>query len=118
MQGCDASILLDGPHTEKTAPQNAGLGAFIIIDKIKTVLEDRCPGIVSCSDILNLAARDALHLVRTNPLNSFSVYVHTLQKISLLTTNFFQYFGFENFYDDPFLTKQHKNDFLQSNFLC
>lgn len=89
MQGCDASILLDGPHTEKTAPQNAGLGAFIIIDKIKTVLEDRCPGIVSCSDVLNLAARDALHLVRTNPLNSFSVYVHTLQEISLLTTNFF-----------------------------
>ncbi|CAI9761659.1 unnamed protein product [Fraxinus pennsylvanica] len=62
VNGCDASILLDGPNTEKTAPQNAGLGAFMIIDKIKTVLEDRCPGIVSCSDILNLAARDALHL--------------------------------------------------------
>ncbi|KAL2507244.1 putative peroxidase 61 [Forsythia ovata] len=63
VNGCDASILLDGPQTEKNAPQNAGLGAFIIIDKIKTVLEDRCgPGFVSCADILNLAARDALHL--------------------------------------------------------
>ncbi|GAV73532.1 peroxidase domain-containing protein [Cephalotus follicularis] len=60
--GCDASILLDNPNSEKTAPQNQGLGGFIIIDKIKTVLEDRCPGVVSCADILNLATRDAVHL--------------------------------------------------------
>ncbi|XP_050213648.1 probable peroxidase 61 [Mercurialis annua] len=60
--GCDASILLDGPNSEKTAPQNRGLGGFVVIDKIKTVLEDRCPGVVSCADILNLATRDAVHL--------------------------------------------------------
>ncbi|XP_027344015.1 probable peroxidase 61 [Abrus precatorius] len=61
--GCDASILLDeGPNPEKKAPQNQGLGGFVIIDKIKTVLESRCPGIVSCSDILHLATRDAVHL--------------------------------------------------------
>ncbi|KAJ4846694.1 putative peroxidase 61 [Turnera subulata] len=60
--GCDASVLLDGPNTEKAAPQNWGLGAFVVIDKIKTVLEDRCPGVVSCADILNLATRDALHM--------------------------------------------------------
>ncbi|KAK4254829.1 hypothetical protein QN277_007915 [Acacia crassicarpa] len=60
--GCDASVLLDGPNSEKKAPQNAGLGAFVIIDKIKTVLEDRCPGVVSCADILHLATRDALKL--------------------------------------------------------
>ncbi|XP_022722873.1 probable peroxidase 61 [Durio zibethinus] len=60
--GCDGSILLDGPNSEKTAPQNMGLGGFVYIDKIKTVLEDRCPGVVSCADILNLAARDAVHL--------------------------------------------------------
>ncbi|KAM7489681.1 hypothetical protein LguiB_027165 [Lonicera macranthoides] len=65
-QGCDGSILLDGPNTEKFAPQNSGLGkeVFIVIDKIKTVLEDRCPGVVSCADILNLATRDALSYVR------------------------------------------------------
>ncbi|GMP78657.1 hypothetical protein CsSME_00034508 [Camellia sinensis var. sinensis] len=61
VNGCDASILLDGPNSEKTAPQNAGLGGFEIIDKIKTVLEDRCPRAVSCADILNLATRDAVH---------------------------------------------------------
>ncbi|KAA8531440.1 hypothetical protein F0562_006207 [Nyssa sinensis] len=59
--GCDASILLDGPRSEKTAPQNSGLGGFVVIDKIKTVVEDRCQGAVSCADILNLATRDALH---------------------------------------------------------
>ncbi|KAK9288888.1 hypothetical protein L1049_017355 [Liquidambar formosana] len=62
VNGCDASILLDGPNSEKTAPQNSGLGGFVVIDKIKTVLEDRCPGVVSCADILNLATRDAVHL--------------------------------------------------------
>ncbi|EOY04783.1 hypothetical protein QUC31_017088 [Theobroma cacao] len=60
--GSDGSILLDGPKSEKTAPQNRGLGGFAFIDKIKTVLEARCPGVVSCADILNLATRDAVHL--------------------------------------------------------
>ncbi|CAL5200057.1 unnamed protein product [Lathyrus oleraceus] len=61
--GCDASILLDeGPNPEKRAPQNRGLGGFVLIDKIKTVLESRCPGIVSCADILHLAARDAVKM--------------------------------------------------------
>ncbi|CAI0541092.1 unnamed protein product [Linum tenue] len=60
--GCDASILLDGPESEKMAPQNARLGGFELIDKIKTVMESRCPGVVSCADILNLATRDAVHL--------------------------------------------------------
>ncbi|KAL3752659.1 hypothetical protein ACJRO7_000120 [Eucalyptus globulus] len=62
--GCDASILLDGQNSEKTAPQNSGLEGYgtVVIDKIKQVLEQRCPGVVSCADILNLAARDAAHL--------------------------------------------------------
>ncbi|KAL1298356.1 hypothetical protein HN51_042728 [Arachis hypogaea] len=63
VHGCDASILLDeGANPEKKALQNQGLGGFILIDKIKTVLESRCPGVVSCADILQLAARDALKL--------------------------------------------------------
>ncbi|XP_047339873.1 probable peroxidase 26 [Impatiens glandulifera] len=62
VNGCDASILLDGPQSEKKASQNSGLGGFLIIDKIKQVIEERCPGIVSCADILNLATRDAIHL--------------------------------------------------------
>nr|ADX01227.1 putative peroxidase [Cinnamomum micranthum f. kanehirae] len=58
--GCDASILLDGKDSEKMAPQNLGLRGFVLIDEIKTVLESRCPGVVSCADILNLATRDAV----------------------------------------------------------
>ncbi|PIA38437.1 hypothetical protein AQUCO_02800270v1 [Aquilegia coerulea] len=61
--GCDASILLDKPdNPEKKAPQNIGLGGFVFIDQIKKVVESRCPGVVSCADILMLAARDAVHL--------------------------------------------------------
>ncbi|KAK9087935.1 hypothetical protein Syun_030329 [Stephania yunnanensis] len=62
MQGCDASILLIGSNSERTAPQNIGLGGFAFIDKVKEVVESRCRGIVSCADILNLATRDAVHL--------------------------------------------------------
>lgn len=64
VQGCDGSVLLDGPNSEKKARQNVALGGFALIDRIKTVLEDRCPGKVSCADILQLATRDALRLVR------------------------------------------------------
>lgn len=71
MQGCDGSILIDGPKSEKKAAQNKGLGGFDEIDDIKTVLEDRCPGVVSCSDILNLATRDAVHLVSIIYLSLF-----------------------------------------------
>ncbi|KAL8104424.1 hypothetical protein AgCh_028584 [Apium graveolens] len=62
--GCDASILLDGPQSEKTAPQNSGVGpgVYVVIDIIKRVLEARCPRAVSCADILHLATRDALRL--------------------------------------------------------
>ncbi|XP_010672273.2 probable peroxidase 61 [Beta vulgaris subsp. vulgaris] len=60
--GCDASILLDGADSERMAKQNIGLGAFIVIDKIKIVLDSYCPGVVSCADILQLATRDAVSL--------------------------------------------------------
>jgi peroxidase len=69
-QGCDASILLDDTASftgEKNAGPNAGsLRGFEVIDAIKAQVEDSCKATVSCADIVALAARDAVSLVRTH----------------------------------------------------
>lgn len=64
VQGCDASVLLDGPSAERTASANTGLRGFEVIMDAKSRVEAECPGIVSCADILALAVRDAV--VMTN----------------------------------------------------
>ncbi|KAJ7533119.1 hypothetical protein O6H91_13G033900 [Diphasiastrum complanatum] len=60
--GCDGSVLISSSSSEKTSPFNAGLSGFEVIDDAKNRLESGCPGIVSCADILALAARDAVSL--------------------------------------------------------
>ncbi|KAG6544801.1 hypothetical protein Mapa_013490 [Marchantia paleacea] len=64
VRGCDASVLLDstsGNTAEKDALANANsLRGFAQIDQIKEKLEEVCPGVVSCADILALTARDAI----------------------------------------------------------
>lgn len=72
-QGCDGSVLLNSTATnqaEREAHVNFGLRGVAEIDEIKAGLEHFCPGVVSCADILILAARDAT------------------AKVSLLTLNF------------------------------
>jgi peroxidase len=63
VQGCDASILLTGNNSEQLAIPNLTVRGFGVITQAKTQLEAVCPGIVSCADIIALAARDAVHLL-------------------------------------------------------
>ncbi|BFI15393.1 peroxidase [Marchantia polymorpha subsp. ruderalis] len=60
--GCDGSVLLNSTgsiQAEREAHVNFGLRGVAEIDEIKAGLEYFCPGVVSCADILIMAARDA-----------------------------------------------------------
>ncbi|QCE01046.1 peroxidase [Vigna unguiculata] len=64
VNGCDGSVLLDGPSSEKTAPpNNNSLRGYEVIDAIKSKVEAICPGIVSCADITAIAARDSVNIL-------------------------------------------------------
>ncbi|KAJ0669238.1 putative peroxidase [Helianthus annuus] len=59
VQGCDASLLLGGAGSEKESAANDGVVGYDVIDDAKAAVESVCPGVVSCADILAVAARDA-----------------------------------------------------------
>lgn len=70
LKGCDASILISTRQgskdlAERDAEDNKDLAmeAFDSINKAKALVESKCPGVVSCADILAIAARDFVHLV-------------------------------------------------------
>ncbi|XP_044483870.1 lignin-forming anionic peroxidase-like [Mangifera indica] len=59
VNGCDASLLLDDAadiDSEKNAAPNNSTDGYAVIDDVKTAVENVCPGVVSCADILALAS--------------------------------------------------------------
>ncbi|KAF2314497.1 hypothetical protein GH714_027060 [Hevea brasiliensis] len=66
VNGCDASLLLDNTATIESEKQalanNNSARGFDVVDKMKARLESACPGIVSCADILTVAAQQSVDL--------------------------------------------------------
>lgn len=64
VNGCDASLLLDDTSSftgEQTAvPNKNSIRGLNVIDNIKSQVESVCPGVVSCADIIAIAARDSV----------------------------------------------------------
>ncbi|XP_050244531.1 peroxidase 3-like [Quercus robur] len=63
VRGCDASLLLNSTsnnQAEKDATPNLTVRGFDFIDRVKSLVEAECPGIVSCADIVALVARDSI----------------------------------------------------------
>lgn len=70
LQGCDASVLVNSTSSnqaEKVAPPNLTLRGFDFIDRIKSLVEAQCPGVVSCADVIALAARDSVVATVSSP---------------------------------------------------
>ncbi|KAL9458906.1 hypothetical protein AB3S75_007735 [Citrus x aurantiifolia] len=66
VNGCDASILLDNTTTIESekfaAPNNNSARGFEVVDDMKAAVERACPGVVSCADILTIAAEESVAL--------------------------------------------------------
>ncbi|CAL5000939.1 unnamed protein product [Urochloa decumbens] len=64
--GCDAAVLIASRNNDaqKDADDNESLAGdgFDTVNRVKTAVEQRCPGVVSCADIMHLAARDVVFL--------------------------------------------------------
>ncbi|KAK4281106.1 hypothetical protein QN277_012638 [Acacia crassicarpa] len=71
VRGCDASVLLNSTANntaERDSIPDLTLKGFEAIDDLKATVEAQCPEVVSCADILALAARDAVSIPFKKPL--------------------------------------------------
>ncbi|PSS33264.1 Peroxidase [Actinidia chinensis var. chinensis] len=64
VNGCDGSLLLDDTSSftgeKRAAPNLNSVRGFDVVDNIKSAVENACPGVVSCADVLAVAARDSV----------------------------------------------------------
>eukprot|EP01018_Ginkgo_biloba_P016048 Gb_33119 [translate_table: standard] len=67
IEGCDASIMISSTPTntaERNLPENnIAQNAFDAVVEAKKAVENKCPGVVSCADIIAMVARDAVRLL-------------------------------------------------------
>ncbi|XP_021754780.1 peroxidase 57-like [Chenopodium quinoa] len=68
VRGCDASLLLDGENTEKTAGPNRSVRGYELIDDIKRDVENVCPNKVSCADIIVIVTRATVELASSGAI--------------------------------------------------
>jgi len=88
-QGCDGSILLDDTGNfigEKTAfPNNNSARGFSVVDEIKAAVDKACKRpVVSCADILAIAARDSVAIVSLHK-HFILIRKSTMEKIHIIT---------------------------------
>ncbi|GER50900.1 peroxidase [Striga asiatica] len=73
VDGCDASVLLKDTSTftgeQSARPNKNSLRKLEVIDQIKSEVETKCPEMVSCADILAIAARDSVEILSKKKLN-------------------------------------------------
>ncbi|MCL7044635.1 hypothetical protein MKW94_014665 [Papaver nudicaule] len=132
IEGCDGSVLLNATNGEAEKDQipNQSLKGFDVIEQIKSRIESVCPSIVSCSDILVLAARESVYLsggpfypLRTGRRDSLSSFPKTaLEDIPAPTDpldSFLEKFSRRNFSlgETVCLLGAHSNGEVHCNFI-
>jgi peroxidase len=73
LQGCDASNLIKSTPTntaELDALPNLTLHGMDLINTAKAAVEEACPSIISCADIISLATRDAVVTISFSSITS------------------------------------------------
>ncbi|XP_047320747.1 peroxidase 1-like [Impatiens glandulifera] len=78
VNGCDASVTLDSTPSGRRVEKDSGvnlpfLNGLNVIDEAKAELEAECPETVSCADIIQYAARDAVLIAGQGLLESDQV---------------------------------------------